>query len=121
MRNFFNNQVQSNPTWKAVEGNLGIIMMVSLSGAFLAATAFGPELKQDRNVPEWVNDFQARPKGMACQIKDLKSGKEFAVKEGNEITLPRGFSVSSSPSSCNVKAPDGKTCQLRGWPVRPIC
>lgn len=121
MRKNFNSN-SKNKIKTAIEANLGVILAVGLPLSFAAATVGADIAKTpDPRVPAWVDDFSASPNGKICTIRDLKTGSDYVSKNGKEVAMGRGFTVISSPSSCNVTAPNKTTCQLRGWPIEPIC
>lgn len=122
MRKKFNSN-SKNKLKTVLEANIGVMLAVGLPLSFAAASAVGADLLRPKNatIPAWVDDYKVSPNGEICTIRDLKTGEEFISRDGKHVKMPRGFSVASSPSSCNVTAPDQNMCQLRGWPIEPIC
>ena len=105
----------------------GIYLAVGLPLALYAGASLFEKAGEKQNAPEipaWVNDFKVSPEDEVCRITDLKTGREYISRKGERINMARGFSVASSPSSCNVTLHQpykDDTCQLRGWPIEPIC
>ncbi len=111
------------PIWNAIENNIGVGLIVSLPVVFMLASMSAPDATAPQNdkIPSWVDDFDVRADNKTCTITNRKTKQSFVSKDGARVEIGDGFSVSSSPSSCNVTAPDKETCQLRGWPIKPIC
>ena len=75
----------------------------------------------DPHIPAWTRDFAIQTNDRTCNITDLKTGQNFTAEAGEHVQMSRGYSVVSGPSSCTVITPAKTSCQLRDYPIAPIC